>query len=160
MKKLLHIFAFIQMSILGCAQNQTYDEKLDKLYNKTVPLINADSVPEGAAFLDTRELEEFEVSHIPGATFTGYKDFNTDSLKHLSKSDTIVVYCSVGYRSERIGEKLQKMGFSNVYNLYGGIFSWKNSGKSVENSDGEETEQVHTYNKAWSKWLTRGEKVY
>jgi len=100
------------------------------------------------------------VSHIPNALFTGYKDFNTDALKDIPKTDTIVVYCSVGYRSERIGEKLQKMGYSNVFNLYGGIFEWKNTGLEVVDTDGTETEKVHTYNKTWSKWLTRGEKVY
>ena len=160
MKKILQIIAFIQVSLLGCAQEKTYEEKLENLYKKTVPLVKPDSVSENAVFLDTRESEEYEVSHIPEAIFTGYEDFNTDALKHLSKQDTIVVYCSVGYRSERIGEKLQKMGYSNVFNLYGGIFEWKNSGKIVEDAEGNETEKVHTYNKTWSKWLTRGEKVY
>ncbi len=160
MKKILQLITLLGLSFSSCTQTLDYDKKLDKLYKGTVPVIMPDSVPSNAVFLDTRESEEFDVSHIENAIFTGYDDFNTESLKDLSKTDTIVVYCSVGYRSERIGEKLLKMGFSNVYNLYGGIFQWKNEGKTVVNNQGEETEKVHTYNKNWSKWLTRGEKVY
>ena len=160
MKRIIQLIALLQLTFSGCAQDEKYDEKLKSLYKGTVPTVLPDSVSEDAVFLDTRELEEFEVSHIENSIFTGYEDFNTDSLKHLSKTDTIVVYCSVGYRSERIGEKLQKMGYANVYNLYGGIFQWKNSGYKVVDMNGKETEKVHTYNKNWGKWLTRGEKVY
>ena len=72
----------------------------------------------------------------------------------------MVVYCSVGYRSERIGEKMQKMGFENVSNLYGGIFDWKNQGNTVINLNQEPTDSVHTYNRNWSQWLYNGIKVY
>ncbi len=160
MKKLFQLLAVLQVSLLGCAQNMTFEEKLKTMYNGTVELVNPEAIPEGAILLDTREKEEYDVSHIPNAVFSGYKDFNSDVLKGLSKTDPIVVYCSVGYRSERIGEKLQKMGYSKVYNLYGGIFEWKNSGSEVVDADGNKTEKVHTYNKKWSQWLTRGEKVY
>ena len=66
----------------------------------------------------------------------------------------------MGYRSERIGEKLQKMGFTNVKNLYGGIFDWKNQDFEVVGMDNLATDSVHTYNKSWSKWLYKGIKVY
>lgn len=148
----------MQLSLFGCAQ-QTYEEKLESLYKGTVETVKSKEIPVDAVLLDTREKEEFDVSHIPNAIFSGYKDFNIDALKDLSKTDTIVVYCSVGYRSERIGEKLQKMGFSKVFNLYGGIFEWKNTGNEVVNAQGLTTEKVHTYNKKWSQWLTHGEKV-
>jgi rhodanese-related sulfurtransferase len=160
MKRIFQLIALLNISLFSCAQTNDYDKKLESLYKGTVPTVMPDSVPKGAVFLDTREVEEFDISHIENAICTGYDDFNTESVKHLSKSDIIVVYCSVGYRSERIGEKLLKMGFSDVYNLYGGIFQWKNEGNKVVNTKGEETEKVHTYNKNWSKWLTRGEKVY
>jgi len=159
MKRLVQIFTFLQISLLGCSQS-TFDQKLESLLKESVPFAKVDSLPENAVYLDARELEEYEVSHIPGATFIGYKDFNTSALKEISKSDKVIVYCSVGYRSERIGEKLLKLGFTEVYNLYGGIFQWKNSGKIVVTPKGEETEKVHTYNKKWSQWLTSGEKVY
>jgi len=71
-----------------------------------------------------------------------------------------VVYCSVGVRSEIIAHRIIEKGYTNVYNLYGGIFEWKNNGFQVMDTLGNTTEKVHTYNKEWSKWLTKGEKVY
>jgi hypothetical protein len=44
--------------------------------------------------------------------------------------------------------------------LYGGIFEWKNNNFKVLDTLGNETEKVHTFSKSWSKWLTKGEKVY
>ena len=52
------------------------------------------------------------------------------------------------------------MGFENVRNLYGGIFQWKNQDKPVVDTKGIKTDSVHTYSKAWSKWLKKGIKVY
>jgi len=70
------------------------------------------------------------------------------------------VYCSLGIRSEDIAEKLKKAGYNNVLNLYGGIFEWKNKDFTVYNSEGTQTEKIHTFSKEWSKWLTKGIKVY
>jgi len=71
-----------------------------------------------------------------------------------------VVYCSIGVRSEDIGEKLMDAGYNNVTNLYGGIFEWKNKGNQVYDTLGNETERVHAFNKHWGKLLSKGEKVY
>ena len=113
-----------------------------------------------AALLDTREPEEFNISHIPNAELAGYDDFEMSSVKQFAKEDTIIVYCSVGYRSERIGEKLQDAGYKHVFNLYGGIFNWKNHDGIVVTSTNDTTQKVHTYNKNWSRFLEKGEKVY
>ena len=51
-------------------------------------------------------------------------------------------------------------GYTNVYNLYGGIFEWKNANFKVVDTLGNNTEKVHTFNKTWSKWLQKGKKVY
>lgn len=110
-------------------------------------------------FVDAREKEEFEVSHLQGAIHVGYDYFSDTALQNISKDDSVIVYCSVGYRSEKIAEKMQKMGFSHVYNLYGGIFEWKNQGRSVVNEMGK-TNKVHAYSKTWGVWLRQGEKVY
>jgi rhodanese-related sulfurtransferase len=109
-------------------------------------------------FLDARESEEYEVSHIKSAQWVGYEDFSMEGVK-LSKHDTIVVYCSIGYRSEKIGEKLIDEGYLHVYNLYGGVFKWINDGNPVY-IHGQETNRIHTYNKKWSKWVNKGEKIY
>jgi hypothetical protein len=70
-----------------------------------------------------------------------------------------VVYCAVGYRSERVGEKLLEAGYSRVLNMRGGIFAWVNRGFPVY-GDGGHTDRIHGYSRRWSRWLERGEVVY
>jgi len=112
--------------------------------------------------LDTREKEEFDVSHIKGATLAGYNNFSIDSISKTitNKEAAIIVYCSLGIRSEVIGEKLNKAGYTNIRNLYGGIFEWKNKGYEVLDFNETETENVHTCTKSWGKWLYKGTKVH
>lgn len=113
-------------------------------------------------FLDAREHEEYDVSHIKDAIHVGYNDFELDSVLNIikDKSQRIVVYCSIGVRSEDIGEDLKKAGYANVFNLYGGIFEWKNKGYPVYDTTTSETEKVHAFDKKWGKWLKQGVKVY
>jgi rhodanese-related sulfurtransferase len=59
------------------------------------------------------------------------------------KNTNIIVYCSIGVRSEQIGEKLKKLGYKNLHNLYG-IFEYKNSGGQVVNNQNKVTDSVHT----------------
>lgn len=145
---------------------KTYDDKLSSLYKNTVPQIKPSvlrsKISEGQhpVILDTRSPEEYKVSHLPNAKFIDYDDFDGDMVKGLDKNKEVIVYCTVGYRSERIGEKLQKMGFTNVRNLYGGIFEWVNEGGEIRNSKNQQTDSVHTYSKSWSIWLEKGIKVY
>lgn len=163
MKKYLPPFIILVVSAFTSCGQKTYDEKLESLYRNTVPLIKADSLKSRMAevvILDTRAKEEFEVSHISGARFVDYDAFEINQVKDISKDQEVIVYCSVGYRSERIGEKLQKAGYTNVKNLYGGIFSWKNDGNEVVSGANIPTDSVHTYNKSWGKWLLKGIKVY
>lgn len=164
MKSLLHfLIVIILLPISACGQKtDSLDEELKTLYKRTVPLIQMEKAARAssATFLDTREPEEFEVSHLPKARNVGYDDFKLSSVSKISKQDTIIVYCSVGYRSERIGEQLQKAGFKHVFNLYGGIFNWKNNDGKIIDSSGKPTEKVHTYNKDWSRFLKKGEKVF
>lgn len=159
--------ALVLVSQLACGQQaKTLDEEVKTLYRNTVPLMQKDELEalkekhSSVVLLDSRSEEEYKVSHISGATFVDYSSFKPKQLKQLNVNDTIVVYCSVGYRSERVGEQLQKAGFKHVYNLYGGIFNWKNKGGTVVNAQNQPTEQVHTYNFNWSKFLEKGEKVY
>lgn len=70
----------------------------------------------------------------------------------MPKDKKIVVYCSIGYRSEKIAERIQAMGYE-VSNLYGSIFEWVNQGNQIVDNTGKETKELHTYNRKWSKWV-------
>ena len=161
------LFIFLHLSHISCSQvkKTSFDLMLNTLLSNSVEQVEAQELQKlmsqnDIILLDTRENSEYNVSHINGAINVGYDNFSKSKVKNLPKDKVIVVYCSVGYRSEKIGEKLEKMGFENVKNLRGGIFDWKNEGNTVVNSLGDETEKVHTFNEDWSKWLWNGEKVY
>lgn len=111
-------------------------------------------------YLDARELKEYNVSHIKNAQHIGYKKFTLENLNDIDKNRKIVVYCSVGYRSEKIVAQLMKKGYNNCYNLYGGIFEWVNENHAVYDSKNQKTNKVHVYSSKWSVWLNKGEKIY
>ncbi len=137
-------------------QNEAFNQELKRLLSFSVPLVGVDelaTIQKKAVLLDARAEEEYQTAHIPGARFVGYEQLQLDEVFKLPKDTTIVVYCSVGYRSERVAEKLKAAGFQKVYNLYGGIFEWANKGFPLEDAAKRPTNQLHTYNKRWSKWV-------
>ncbi len=137
-----------------------FHKMLSDMYKQTVPLLKSEELKGEYVILDTREKEEYDISHLPQAVWVGYDHFQQEKLKDIPKDQPILVYCSVGYRSERIGERLQEQGYTEVYNLYGGIFDWVNKENPVLDKNETATQRVHTYNKRWSKWLLLGEKVW
>ena len=146
----------------GQVQRGAYRTMLKTLLSHSVPEMSIQEAARdsaGVVFLDARESREFEVSHIAGAIPVGYDHFDVSLLPALDKDRPVVVYCSVGYRSEKITEKLLAAGFKNVSNLYGGIFEWVNQGHPVVNQTGT-TQEVHAYSRSWGVWLRKGKKVY
>ena len=162
MRLYIYFIPFL-FSVALSAQN-SIPQVLKKLNQETVPYIKVKDLKDkkNLVFLDAREPKEFNVSHIRNAIPVGFDHFksNTITATVKDKSATIIVYCSMGVRSEKIGEKLLKMGYKNVYNLYGGIFEYKNHGGKVVNNHNKVTDSVHAYNKSWSIYLTKGIKVY
>lgn len=137
---------------------------MEKLAYKDVPLATVTEIAVNPSYLrlDTREREEFEISHLKDAHFIGYKEFNAKEFEIYfpDKEATYVVYCSVGVRSEKIGKKLLAMGYTDVKNLAGGMFKWVNEGYDIVDSAGLATQKVHAYNRFWGLLLNRGVKVY
>ena len=157
---LFFIFSFSNSFLAQKVSNPEFDLMLSKLLSHSVPEINpSNAILTEALFMDAREPEEYKVSHLPNAINVGYNYFNLKKWTHLSKEQPIIVYCSVGYRSEKIALQLKNNGFKNVKNLYGGIFEWKHQNKPIVKNY-KETDSIHTYNKEWSQWLTNGIKVY
>ena len=146
----------------GQVKNNAYNILLKTLLSHSVPEISVPQVDalEDFVLLDAREHDEFAVSHLESAHFVGYNNFTMDAVKSLDRNAQILVYCSVGYRSEKIAYKLKSEGFTNVSNLYGGIFEWVNQGHPIVDSAGKQTKRIHGYTKAWGIWLNSGEKVY
>lgn len=150
------------------AQDKPQDKQQAKFYRMVDALLDhsvdevrvADEIPKNAILLDARSIEEFKTSHIKNARFVGYDNFDMTKVENLDKDAEVLVYCSVGYRSEKVAEKLTAAGFTNVSNLYGGLFDWTNQGLEVVDSLGQTTDRVHGFNKSWGKWLTNSKVVY
>jgi rhodanese-related sulfurtransferase len=143
-------------------ESKSFDALLKLMLKKDVQIVSCDELKKmnNVILLDTRAKKEFDVSHLKNAIWVGYEEFNLDKMKAISKDAKVIVYCSIGVRSEKIGEKLQAAGYQNVHNLYGSIFEWVNEGNPVVDSLEKPTMRVHAYNKKWGIWLDKGEKVY
>ena len=74
--------------------------------------------------LDTREQDEFDEGHIPGAILIPYTEIEERSEEMLPDKDAqILVYCRSGRRSKIASESLSKLGYTNVKE-FGGIIDW------------------------------------
>ena len=138
-----------------------YNLMLKTLLSHNVPEITVEEAggsPDSYLFVDSREPKEFKVSHIKGAIPVGYDHLDISTLKNIPKDQPIVVYCSVGYRSEQVSKKLIEAGFTNVKNLYGGLFEWMNQDLPVVDDNGP-TKKVHIFSKGWGIWCHCDEKV-
>ena len=136
--KVFILFSLIGgVPFFGISQN-SIREAIDKYNSNTVKYISVEELAaliEGnkeVKLLEARETSEYGISHLQDAIFVGYDNFEMTSIQDkIQPQDTLVVYCSIGVRSEQIGEKLKKAGYVNVYNLYGGMFEWFNKGYKV-----------------------------
>ena len=75
-------------------------------------------------------------------------------------SDTnVVCYCSIGYRSSILANRINAIGAGNASNLEGSMFKWANEGREIVDFGGNTTHFVHPYNWLFglatspSKWL-------
>ncbi|TLP82744.1 rhodanese-like domain-containing protein [Maribacter sp. ACAM166] len=157
------VLLLISFSIISWGQDDM-DRALKTWNKESIPYIHPENlpIPDSIVYLDTREKEEFDVSHLKNALWVGYSNFSEEEvLRNIpNKAQPIIVYCSIGVRSENIGEKLKSLGYTKILNLYGGIFEWKNQGGDVFNSKNILTDSVHAFSKQWGKLLHEGVKAY
>ncbi len=96
---------------------------------------NADEVKskldhgEKFVLVDVREESEFAKDHLPGAVHLGKGVIERDIEARVPKLDTpLVLYCGGGFRSALAADNLQKMGYTNVISMDGGIRDWREKG--------------------------------
>lgn len=165
MRKGLLFCVFLSLMFTACKE-KAYHSQLKLLYKHSVPLITADSLAgrlakgDSILLLDTRSLPEWKVSHLQGASLVEYDAFDAGSLQEINRNQPVVIYCTIGYRSEKIGKQLKEAGFEQVYNLFGGIIEWKNKGYAVVDPSEVPTNRVHTYDRYWGIYLTNGTQVH
>ena len=122
------------------------------------PTISADSLAArlDAApplLLDVRTPGEFAVSHLAGAHHVHPgADALPPWLDALDRATPIVAYCSVGWRSAALAQRLRAAGFTDVSNLGGSIFRWANDGRPVVRGDSV-VREVHPFDRRWGRLL-------
>jgi len=78
--------------------------------------------------VDVREESEYAKDHLPRAIHLGKGVIERDIEQRVPELDTpVVLYCGGGYRSALAADSLQKMGYTNVFSMDGGIRRWRDS---------------------------------
>ena len=84
---------------------------------------------EKPTLLDVREESEFARDHLPGAIYLGKGILERDVEERFPEPTTeLILYCGGGFRSALAADALQKMGYTNVISMDGGIRDWRNKG--------------------------------
>lgn len=79
--------------------------------------------------VDVREESEWAKDHLPGAIHLGKGVLERDVEERVSDPTTeMILYCGGGFRSALAADNLQKMGYSNVLSMDGGIRVWREKG--------------------------------
>jgi rhodanese-related sulfurtransferase len=84
-------------------------------------------------FVDVREDSEFAIDHAAGARHIGRGILERDVENLIpDKGADIVLYCGGGYRSALAADSLQRMGYTNVVSMDGGMRAWREAGYAIE----------------------------
>ena len=84
-------------------------------------------------FLDVREDHEFAKEHAKGAQHLGKGIIERDVETRIpNKEEAILLYCGGGYRSVLAADALQRMGYTDVVSMDGGIKGWQDAGYPME----------------------------
>ena len=87
---------------------------------------------DGAKLIDVRTEAEYKSGRIGDAQLMPISNFESQLSKFEAfKEKPIVVYCQTGARSAKAAGILSKHGFTQVYNLRGGILAWKTAGLPI-----------------------------
>jgi rhodanese-related sulfurtransferase len=79
--------------------------------------------------IDVREESEYAKDHLPGAVHLGKGVIERDiEEKFPDTAAPLVLYCGGGFRSALAADNLQKMGYTNVISMDGGIRDWRGKG--------------------------------
>ena len=130
--KLTALLAAAVLLLASCGGSTATDSKLELTSVGNIAEIVSEP-PSDLVILDIRTPEEFAAGHIAGAINIDYyaSDFEA-RLGELDLEVPYVMYCNSGNRSGNALPLMDSIGFTEVYELDGGIQAWFNSGNPVE----------------------------
>ena len=116
----LFIIMFAGSSLAGIAKNLSPDEAYQLVQSKGQELF----------LLDVRTAGEYREARLSNAKLIPISQL-LKRLQEVPKNRPILVYCAVGSRSSQVVGYMARIGFPEVYNLYGGIYAWNKKGYPV-----------------------------
>jgi rhodanese-related sulfurtransferase len=133
MKNTFYAIAFMTMAFVSysCTSSdaestETENTQFGGIKTLVASDFNAKEKDSNTVVIDVRSPEEVANGFIPGTDlFINFLDGNfQDQLQKLDKTKTYIVYCHSGNRSGKATNAMQQLGFTDIYNLQGGISGW------------------------------------
>jgi rhodanese-related sulfurtransferase len=107
------------LKIVNDAKSRVKETTVDEVKQK---VDNGDKV----LLVDVREESEFAKDHLPGAIHLGKGVIERDIEARVTDVKTpMILYCGGGFRSAMAADNLQKMGYTNVLSMDGGVREWR-----------------------------------
>ena len=110
------------LNIVNDARSRVRETNVDEVKHK---------LERGEKFVlvDVREESEFAKDHLPGAVHMGKGVIERDIEARFPDLNTpMILYCGGGFRSALTADNLQKMGYTNVISMDGGVRGWREKG--------------------------------
>lgn len=121
MKRVIALIAAVFL-LAGCSSTSS-------AIDLSVTEFSAKAAEPGVVTLDVRTPAEFAEGYIEGARLIDFQSGNFEQeIATLDKNATYAVYCRSGNRSGQAVRVMQDAGFTNVFNMNGGVIDWANAG--------------------------------
>ena len=121
MKKIVILLVMILFLITGCGKVK--EERKMISYEEVNGIIENYENLEHVYIIDVREEDEYEEGHLINSYNIPLSRLEDINNENISKDAKIIIYCRSGNRSKTAQEKLNNMGYTNVYDM-GGIVNW------------------------------------
>ncbi len=125
---ILLVIACIALGFIGYDKFVSNKNGVDVSYTDVSVHEAKDMLDEGDVFLlDVRTESEFNSGHLEGAVNIEVSQLGS-RLDEVPADEVILVYCRTGVRSVRASKTLVNAGYTDVYNMQGGITAWISAG--------------------------------
>lgn len=123
----------VSVSVLGVACSSGTATQTIELVTPAKAAEVISEAPAGLVVLDIRTAEEFNEARLADAIMVDFyaADF-ADQLDQLDKNVPYVMYCRTGNRSSEAIKTMKDLGFTEVYEIDGGIVNWYEQGYPIE----------------------------
>jgi len=125
------LFILCAGTLYGNGNAESFEEALEPIYSgrsnnisqaELMSLMEDGVIGKEVFLLDIRSQEEWDVSRLQGAQYIGYNEFSIEAVSHIPQEAAVILYCAVGWRSGRVGNNMQKAGYTNLRDLYGSLW--------------------------------------